>query len=191
MWKSKRETKVLQTLPSILWTQLTGILTEEREKFGAGIQYLMVAGRLFENIWIKGYLVGWTEGYLKGADVREKYHLKAVKTMLTEMNLWVSDLYNSQDMDIDWLRAIMSEHNTSSYNEGYLDGLEDGIKIGKQINSFLINSEMPDREGVCFNKLFSVVRLGNSRAVIHLIDSASNGDDDAKTLLDELQINIT
>ena len=190
IWKSKREKTLLSTVPATIETQMMGIMEIEKDKFGSGITYIMVSAKAFESPWIKGYICGWTEGYLRGASVQEKYFARAVRTSLEVMNRWVHLIYLSQGMEINWLAVVSAGKNRSLYHESYLDGLEDGLEVGKQINAFLEDSAMPSREGICFKKLFEKIRLGNSLVVLALIDEAQNGDAGAKELLSTLDVKL-
>lgn len=190
IWKSKREKKILSTVPRTIESQMMGIMEIEKKKFGTGITYLMVGAKLFENAWFKGYVSGWTEGYLKGANVQEKYSTKAIETSLNVMSDWVQQLYLSQGMKVNWLVVVSTAQDHFIYQESYLDGLEDGLEVGKQINAFLEDSIMPSRDDICFKKLLEKIRLGNSQVVLALIEDAQNGDAEAKELLSTLDVKL-
>ena len=150
----------------------------------------MVAGKAFETLWIKGYIVGWVTGYLKGANVREKYYKKAIESSLQETDWWIGELYASQKMKINWLTEVSNTQSQDLYlyNEGQIDGLEDGLEVGKQFNAFLLDSIMPSREGICLAKLHTTFRTGNSQVVLELKNEAQNGDLGAQELLNELAL---
>ena len=165
--------------------QFTQIYRIQIDEFGDGIGWLMVNTKAYEQIWIYFYVIGWCEGFLRGAQIPDKDFKNPILNAMKEVDWFVNELYvNNEGGKFSFIKNGKTKPTNDECHKMGQEGLREGSELGRQLYNWLQQGMFPSSENAAMDTLLKQLHRRNNA----MIEDLEQGGESETRLLRDLKL---